>query len=228
LMDAVPSRYIEKLSHPTLSLSRVTTLQMLTHLWTTYGQINHVDLLENDERMTAPWNPDDGIDALFTQIKQAREFATAGNSPITDIQAMSRAYQNIENTGVFTDACREWRLTPTLLQTWPAFEEKFRLADTDNARTRTSRSAGYHHANAAAAPVSIAPTPTPRPAPRTPTGPRPITSYCWTHGLLRASNHVHDSKNCRNKVEGHQDAATITNQMGGETKEYKPRRINRE
>lgn len=39
---------------------------------------------------------------------------------------------------------------------------------------------------------------------------RTYTKYCWTHGAC-----FHDSASCRNKAEGHQDAATLTNCMGG-------------
>jgi hypothetical protein len=34
--------------------------------------------------------------------------------------------------------------------------------------------------------------------------------YCWTHGCLD-----HASPACNNKIPGHMDAATYTNQLGG-------------
>jgi hypothetical protein len=233
LIAAVPYKYIEAIAHATLSFAQTTTLQILTHLWTTYGKINYVDLMDNVERMKAPWNPDDGIDALFAQLKQGREYAVAGADPITELTTMTFGYCNIEQTGLFEVACREWRLTPTNAQTWANFEEKFRLADEDYSRTRTSRSAGYHRANKATAPTITAPTatpppgnPAPRPAARPPAGPAPITSYCWTHGLLR--NPKHTSATCKGKADGHQDGATATNKMGGNTNAWQPRQINGE
>ena len=36
--------------------------------------------------------------------------------------------------------------------------------------------------------------------------------YCWTHGAF-----AHDSKDCKHKASGHQDAATFQNKMGGST-----------
>ena len=235
LIAAVPFKYIEAIAHPTLSFAQTTTVQLLTHLWSTYGKIHIADMLENLERMQAPWNTDDGIDALFTQLKHGREFAAAGRNPITEETAIAYGYANIEQTGLFEVACREWRLTPEALQTWAHFEATFRIADDDHGRTRTSRTAGYHRANAATSTPSptTAPTatpppgnPTPRPAARPPAGPRPITSYCWTHGLLRSANHTSD--NCKNKGNGHQNGATLTNMMGGTTTEWQPRRDNRE
>ena len=40
--------------------------------------------------------------------------------------------------------------------------------------------------------------------------------YCWTHG--RTYSEKHQSPTCRNRREGHQEAATIHNKMGGSTK----------
>ena len=37
--------------------------------------------------------------------------------------------------------------------------------------------------------------------------------YCWSHG-----NCAHDSKDCMRKFQGHQDAATFENRMGGSNK----------
>jgi hypothetical protein len=235
LINAVPHKYIEAIAHPTLLFGNTTTLQLLTHLWATYGTINYVDLMDNVERMQAPWNPEEGIDALFTQLKQGREYAAAGANPINELTTMTYGYCNIEQTGLFEAACREWRLTPTNAQTWANFEAKFRLADQDYNQTRTSRSAGYHRANATTAPnpTTMAPTatpppgnPVPRPVARKTTGPAPITSYCWTHGLLRSPDHT--SANCKGKAEGHQDAATASNKMGGTTTTWKRRQVNGE
>jgi len=39
--------------------------------------------------------------------------------------------------------------------------------------------------------------------------------YCWTHGS--SNNVAHTSLTCLNKAEGHQDAATTHNKMGGST-----------
>jgi hypothetical protein len=41
-------------------------------------------------------------------------------------------------------------------------------------------------------------------------------SFCWTHGIT--SNMDHTSLSCKFPAEGHQTAATLTNQMGGNPK----------
>ena len=40
-------------------------------------------------------------------------------------------------------------------------------------------------------------------------------SYCWTHGVT--NNPSHTSQTCRNPAQGHQQNATVTNMMGGNT-----------
>jgi hypothetical protein len=46
-------------------------------------------------------------------------------------------------------------------------------------------------------------------------GATPSSGYCWTHGSSR--NRRHTSMTCKNKHADHQDAATVTNKMGGST-----------
>ena len=225
LIAAVPYKYIETLSDPDIAFGNTPVLTIFTHLMTTFGTISHDDLEENAERIKAPWNPDDGIDVLFSQIKVGREFAAAGLHPITEIHAVLIGYKLVENTGKFETACREWRMTPTADKTYTNFQIKFRLADEDYSRTATSRSAGYHRANAVtpatAPPKPVVSAPTAAPAPRATTNQAPIIGYCWTHGLLRSASHT--SKNCNFKKDGHQDDATLTNQMGGETTAWQRR-----
>ena len=52
---------------------------------------------------------------------------------------------------------------------------------------------------------------------------RPYKRYCWTHGCC-----THWGRECRNKKQGHQDAATFTNRMGGSNKGCLPAQGARE
>ena len=44
-------------------------------------------------------------------------------------------------------------------------------------------------------------------------GPIIFNKYCWTHGLC-----THTSAECRNRADGHQENASITNRMGGSSR----------
>jgi hypothetical protein len=56
LIAAVPYKYIEAIVHHTLSIAQTTTVQLLTHLWSTYSKIHIADILDNLKHMQASWN----------------------------------------------------------------------------------------------------------------------------------------------------------------------------
>ena len=229
IIDAVADHYIEDLYDPTLGYGHVSCLDILTHLWTNHGKITQDELDENQLRMQAPWNPPTPIEALFTQLNVGIRFATAGNDAPSEASVIRIGYNIINATGMFDMACREWRSKDDAAKTLATFRRHFRDADQDRRHSQTTTaSAGYHGANAAiqhpaphkpttSAPTSTTATTT---APRG-TDLRPNISYCWSHGFLK--NPKHNSLSCKYKKDGHQDAATGTNQLGGATDLSVPR-----
>jgi hypothetical protein len=150
-------------------------------------------------------------------------------------------------TSLFPDGCREWRLTPDAQQTWANFKIHFARQERDRLETATTATAGYSgtafatvshptpvppHGEAHAAAATITPaaladllaevsrlrlacTPVPRTA--TP----PVTrGYCWTHGS--STNASHASTTCKNRADGHMEAATWRNKLGGNPNAYAP------
>jgi hypothetical protein len=120
---------------------------MLTHLWTTYGEIKSDDLDLNDTNMAKPWHPTSPIETLFQQIDDGIAFASAGGSPINDNTAVRIIYKIVFDTGVFELPCHDWRARPTNQKTLAHFKTFFQTANND--RATTTSSAGYHSANAA-------------------------------------------------------------------------------
>jgi hypothetical protein len=94
-------------------------MRILTHLYTTYGVITPIDIEDNDAKMRAPFDPTQPIELLFDQIETAVEFSDAGNRPYNPDQVVSRAYLLILQTGLYSDACRDWRRRAVLTQTCP-------------------------------------------------------------------------------------------------------------
>jgi hypothetical protein len=72
LLAAVPSTFIQVLEHQLLCYTQVSTLQLLTHLDTTYGEVTNQDLANNLDQMNRPWDPSTPIEDLWTQIQKAR------------------------------------------------------------------------------------------------------------------------------------------------------------
>jgi hypothetical protein len=159
---------------------------------------------------TTAWHPPTPIEALFTQLEEGTIFATAGGETPSAQAVIRTGYNLIHTTGLFETPCREWRNKATNEKTMTTFQSHFRLTDQDRRLTTTTATAGYHGANA-----TVQTPATPAPAANTPTT-TPRTSYCWTHGTSR--NLRHNSTTCLYKGDGHQDAATHDNTMGGNTK----------
>lgn len=234
LIAATPAVYIETLEDPDYGFGGVTCLTMIQHLWTNYGRLSIADKDANLLRMHAPWHPPTPIESLFQQLQVGMRLSAAAGEPQVDAQVARIGYNIILNTGLFPDACREWRLLQPAAQTLAAFQDHFQRMNMDRLEAMTTSSAGYHGAANAAIQ-----NPTPSVAPPTleaimaelqslraaanaaqappvsaPPKPQlPPTAYCWTHGASR--NTAHTSATCRNKLEGHQDAASLTNKMGG-------------
>lgn len=238
LLAACPDMYTKVLRDIVQEYGNVTTLVLLTHLWTEYGTITEKQLQQNLERMKQPWHPTEPILNLFDQIDEAVAFAIAGESPIATRNILMTAYELIDATGVFTHACNTWlamTAADPARKTMPEFQTHFKQAYQN--LEATTKSAGYHAANAAIASNDkdlskeiaqlrkeiaelkqqshrTARTATPASVNNTPTG----STYCWTHG--HSKNPHHTSITCMRKANGHQDAATSDNTMGGSTRVY--------
>ena len=143
-MAAVPHLFIAELYDETLGWGTTTTLQLLTHLHSTYGGIDDDMLAANLERIKTPWSPPTPIDTLFLQIKSCMRFAKKGGDPISTPAAQRTGLAIIEATGLFRIPCREWRCKRGIDKTLPNFYLHFREADKENRREATALDGGYH------------------------------------------------------------------------------------
>jgi hypothetical protein len=210
LLAAVPDEYVSELRHPTLGYGRVTCLELLTHLWATYGTITLAELEANRQNMRQPWSPPSSIEQLCQRLENGMLFATAGSNPISVSSAVSDGYYVLSQTGLFDRACRQWRDKSPADMTMAVFKTHFLKAEKDRreygGNNDTTASAGYTSNQVVAQPP--------------PTVNR-TRGYCWTHGLMH--NPRHTSATCKNKAEGHQDTATVDNKMGGKTTVFQSR-----
>jgi hypothetical protein len=228
-----------------------TVLQLLTYLHTTFGSISEKDLELNTARMQLQWNPPTAIEALFLQLEDGVSFATSGHDAPTKPTVLRWAYNNIEKTGRFDIACREWRQMDSSAKDWLTFKRHFKAADKDLRRMDTTGSAGYHGSAhsiqtastlltttqaalaaseqalaRALAQVSLSSGSTNASAANI-SAITPATSgerprgYCWTHGHTTNSNHT--SATCNYRGDGHQATATLSHPMGGNTDIFIPR-----
>jgi len=201
LVQAVPSTYLNAMSHHTLGFAQCSTLQLLNHLDSTYGTVTPDDLARNFDRLTAPWSANAPIEELWDQIRIARTIAE-GLDTITEPTAIRAATKILEDTGVFTQALLDWRKRPSAEHTMANLLSHFNAADKERLRALTIHQAGY---TAGHVPASTDRTPTPDSLVL------PGWHYCWSHGL----NQTHASMGCSKPRQGHIPTATFLNPQRG-------------
>ena len=101
---------------------------MITHLYSNYGMISSVDIMENEKRTDTPYDPSIAIEAYFEQIESAIEFAEAGNCGFTNTQITTKAFINMFSTGLCKDECKAWNRLIPLSCIWPTFKLIFTAA----------------------------------------------------------------------------------------------------
>jgi hypothetical protein len=144
LLETVPNTYINKLKGKSLGFANVTTLQLIEHLVTTYDTITTHNLNKNIAMLHKDWSPSIPIEDLFTQIRVCREFALT-NDAILESTTVRAGLMNLEKTGVFTNAIRDWRKLGDAQKTMDTFISHFTTADAERHCLITTKTAGYHH-----------------------------------------------------------------------------------
>lgn len=148
-MAAVPDIYYEEFNDEDFAgYGAVTTLDILQHLYDDYGKITAADLASNDAKMREPYDPETPIEKFFNRVNTAVLFAKRAKSSYTEQHIVSTTYNIIFNTGVFTDACWEWRRFHDDDKTWVELKAHFSNAHLEMRESQaTTQSAGYHGAN---------------------------------------------------------------------------------
>ena len=212
IIAAVPKLYLP-LDNPLFGYNKITPAQMLQHLITTYGQMTPDELKANEKRLEQEFNVDDGIESLWRCISDIQTLATTAGEPIPNSVVIRRTLQVINNTGLYTQGCRDWHKRPSAEHTLDNFITHFNEEDVKRHRQLTVQQVGFHGANNTTA----------LPKPKASHASSPNTPdahcegfklyYCWTHGL--GCNQAHTSKTCNLLAEGHKKEATYKDMMGG-------------
>jgi uncharacterized phage-associated protein len=139
-----PEKYLSDLKDPITKFRRCTPLELLDHLWTTFGTITSKDLTDNWSSMNAQWNPPTTIADLFQQLQDGQTFAKDGFEDITDSQLLRLCYDNVNKTGLFDDALKIWRAKPEASKTYNDFKILMTIEHDNRMKNHlTSKAAGY-------------------------------------------------------------------------------------
>jgi hypothetical protein len=98
--------------------------------------------------MCQTYDPSRPIEDLFKQMQDRWAYAQAGQQPYGKQQIINIAYALVFNTGMNSDACKEWEKQGILDKNWENFKAHFttehRLYRT---QTQTAQATGYQTAN---------------------------------------------------------------------------------
>jgi hypothetical protein len=68
------------------------SIDVLDHLFETYGNITSVDLEINFDHMLRAWDPQQPVETLFNQIQDCADYSEAGGVPIGPLQKINIGY----------------------------------------------------------------------------------------------------------------------------------------
>ena len=148
LIGAVDSMFLTAVCDPHVGFANITTLELLTHLYRTYGRITDVDLRKNQEVLNEAFDPNLPIESFFRRVEACVDFAAAGQTPFSPQQVVSSAFYTIQKSGYFPDDSKEWRRLPDGDKTWDGFKDHFARAYHELKETMdTAQTGGFHTAN---------------------------------------------------------------------------------
>ena len=148
LLSAVDDMFLKTLKNSISGYSRVTTKQLINHLYDRYGQLTPQDLKDNDDNLHQPYDATSPIENLFEQIETAQDIATTAGAQYNNTQILNAAYNLVFNTNAFPDSCREWRRLPQAQKTWLNFKLIFTEAHKDYMMLQSQGNHRFHAANA--------------------------------------------------------------------------------
>ena len=96
---------------------------LLDHIYSTYANISASALQDNDKRLHSPYDSNQPLETLIDQIKNAVDYASAGETPYTPAQVVGIAFQLMFQTGIFNDDCKLWQRQPVDVKTWNRIKE---------------------------------------------------------------------------------------------------------
>jgi hypothetical protein len=148
ILEAFNDAYLNALPDEVVGYANSTSLDLLTHLLTSYAMIAPTELTQNYERLNTLYDPNQPIETLFQQIPDAGALAIAGGQPYGNAMIVNVAYTLVFNTGLFPDACRAWQSRAIADKTWSQFKIDFATAHREFRLTnQTAQQSVFHSAN---------------------------------------------------------------------------------
>ena len=139
----IPNKFYKSLASRLIGFSKITCLEILTHLITEYAELDDDAIQLIDSNMKNPINGETLFEDFIEQIEWNQE-AVAVQNPYTPAQILSMAFNNVRKSGLYTEDCREWDRKPTNTKNWATFKIHFARAFKEVRKSsETSQTGGY-------------------------------------------------------------------------------------
>lgn len=216
ILHVTPESFLAPLADPDVGFAEVTVLAIFNHLMETCGAVTREDLDTNEDELKAAWTPTTPIENLWLQATRAQQFPPPTDA-LSDNCILRALVQNVRNTKSFDTTLKRFDELPIADQTLTRFKTEMNRSSKTWVRanaTATASDAGCSSANLARTPATPAPASTSKRSFQV--GAHTYT-YCWTHGMsqVKTTTQEHNSSTCTNRLDGHQEEATLDNRMGG-------------
>jgi hypothetical protein len=109
ILTAFPNMYTSALEDYLLGYDGVTVRELVQYIIHTYSRIDPTQLADCYTKMTRPYDLQDPIKMLFTQIDDGVRYALAGGQPYGEAQYVNIAFLLILATQSLPLACAEWQ-----------------------------------------------------------------------------------------------------------------------
>jgi hypothetical protein len=210
--------YLEILNDNMVGYANISSIDMLDHLFETYGNITAFDLEINFEHMRQAWDPQHPVETLFKQIQDCANYSEAEGVLIGHPQQINVGYAKIFATGHFMSACRRWNEKLTVEKTCTQFKSHFAtaadrcvVAALTQANSRLAKQLEDNSTKLRELKALLNKERCEKRGQRS-FNPSP-RNYGWTHGYKVGSTHT--SLTCKLPKPGHKSEATRAVNMGG-------------
>ena len=127
----------------------VPSLDIIQHLYKSYGTINQVDIDDNEKKMSKHYDSTLPIEVLFDKIEEGMEVAEAASFSYNKNQILQKSYLLIIQTGKYKESCIEWNGKAMGNLLWPIFKAHLSKAHSENLHIEQATSQVSGFANAA-------------------------------------------------------------------------------
>ena len=124
LCTLITEAYFRSFKNKYTGYANVQCLEILSHLWSTYGVLQDYEVQENDVKMKKYISAETLFEEFVEQIETAVD-AVATQVTYTRQQIVSIAFTIVENAGIYYDGIKEWRQKYTADKTWESFKTFF-------------------------------------------------------------------------------------------------------